>query len=568
MDGDSILMLAKWRQAEIRAEVDHDWSGRQAAALVPTVRDVTFDLLRELEMTTVFGNPGSSEEPFLTEFPDDFQYILGLHEAAVVAMADGFAQTSGNAAFVNLHTASGVGNGMGALFTAWHNRTPLVMTAGQQTRQMLALEPWLVNREATELPRPYVKWSHEPARAEDVPAAIERAYHIAMAPPRGPVFVSIPMDDWNAPAAPRPARRVSSLSRPDEDALNEAAAALAAAENPMLVVGGGVDRAGGWDAAVRLAERVRAPVWEAPAPERVSFPQTHRLFQGSLPPGMKPLAERLAGHDVVLLAGAQVFRYHPHIPGPILPPGTRLLHLTDDPNEAARAAAGFSIVGDVRVGLERLAQLVPDADRPGPSPRPAPGAPPPTEPMSVGYVFRALASALPADAVVVEESVSSRAAFYDQIRIERTSSYFATGSGGLGFALPAAVGIGLARPGTPVVCIAGDGSTMFGVHAIWTAVQHEVPVVFVVVNNGHYGILKAFAAFQRTTGVPGLDLPGLDIPLIARGLGADACRISSPVDLAESFQDALRTATERSGPVLLDVVVDPEVPALFGEPVS
>ena len=195
MDGDSILMLAKWRQAEIRAEVDHDWSGRQAAALVPTVRDVTFDLLRELEMTTVFGNPGSSEEPFLTEFPDDFQYILGLHEAAVVSMADGFAQASGNAAFVNLHTASGVGNGMGALFTAWHNRTPLVMTAGQQTRQMLALEPWLVNREATELPRPYVKWSHEPARAEDVPAAIERAYHIAMAPPRGPVFVSIPMDD-------------------------------------------------------------------------------------------------------------------------------------------------------------------------------------------------------------------------------------------------------------------------------------------------------------------------------------------------------------------------------------
>ena len=242
---------------------------------------------------------------------------------------------------------------------------------------------------------------------------------------------------------------------------------------------------------------------------------------------MKPLAERLAGHDVVLLAGAQVFRYHPHIPGPILPPGTRLLHLTDDPDEAARAAAGFSIVGDVRVGLERLAELVPDADRPGPSPRPAPGAPPPTEPMSVGYVFRALASALPADAVVVEESVSSRAAFYDQIRIERTSSYFATGSGGLGFALPAAVGIGLARPGTPVVCIAGDGSTMFGVHAIWTAAQHEVPVIFVVVNNGHYGILKAFAAFQRTPGVPGLDLPGLDIPLIARGLGADACRISS-----------------------------------------
>src|SRR5215207_4381995 len=199
---------------------------------VATVRSVTYDLLRALGMTTIFGNPGSTEEPFLTGFPSDFQYILGLHEAVVVSMADGFAQATDNAAFINLHTASGVGNGMGALFTAWHNRTPLVMTAGQQTRQMLALEPWLVNREATELPRPYVKWSHEPARSEDVPAAIERAYHIAMAPPRGPVFVSIPMDDWDVPADPRPPRRVDSQSRPNDEAIARAAAALASATNP------------------------------------------------------------------------------------------------------------------------------------------------------------------------------------------------------------------------------------------------------------------------------------------------------------------------------------------------
>ena len=252
-----------------------------------------------------------------------FSYILGLQEAVVVAMADGFAQASGNAAFVNLHTAAGVGNGMGALVTAWHNRTPLVVTAGQQTRQMLALEPWLVNREATELPRPYVKWSHEPARAEDVPGAIERAYHIAMAPPRGPVFVSIPMDDWGAPAEPRAAAsRREPVAAGRSGAARGGRGAGGAATKPALVVGGGVDRAGGWDAAVRLAERLKVPVWEAPAPERASFPQDHRLFQGSLPLAMKPLAERLRGHDVVLVAGAPVFRYYPHIPGPILPPGT------------------------------------------------------------------------------------------------------------------------------------------------------------------------------------------------------------------------------------------------------
>jgi benzoylformate decarboxylase len=534
---------------------------------VPTVRDVTYDLLRDLGMTTIFGNPGSTEEPFLTRFPGDFQYILALQEAVVVAMADGFAQASGNAAFVNLHTASGVGNGMGALVTAWHNRTPLVVTAGQQTRQMLALEPWLVNREATELPRPYVKWSHEPTRAEDVPGAIERAYHIAMAPPRGPVFVSIPMDDWAAPAQPRQPRCVQTQVHANEAALAELANALASARNPLLVVGGGVDRAGGWDAAVRLAERLNLPVWEAPAPERASFPQDHRLFQGSLPLAMKPLAERLRGHDVVLVAGAPVFRYYPYIPGPILPPGTRLIQITDDPDEAARAPAGDAIVGDVGTALERLVTLVPEAKRAAPAPRPAPENAVATDPISVAFAMRALAGALPDDAVIVEESASSRAEFYDQIRITKPSSYFATASGGLGFALPAAVGVGLARPGTPVACVVGDGAAMFGIHAIWTAARYEVPIVFVVIDNGQYGILKAFAAFQRTPGVPGLDLPGLDIALVARGLGAEAHRVESAADLSTAYVNAFRGANT-GRPVVLDVVVDPEVGALFGEPVA
>lgn len=531
-----------------------------------TVRSATYDLLRGLGLTTIFGNPGSTEEPFLTGFPADFRYILGLQEAVVVAMADGFAQARGNAAFVNLHTASGVGNGMGALVTAWHNRTPLVVTAGQQTREMLALEPWLVNREATELPRPYVKWSHEPTRAEDVPAAIERAYHIAMAPPRGPVFVSIPMDDWDAPAEPRPARKVLSRVEPDRASIDTLAAELAAAKHPVLVVGGGVDRAGGWEAAVRLAERLRLPVWEAPAPERASFPQDHPLFQGSLPLAMMPLAERLRGHDLVLVVGAPVFRYYPHIPGPILPPGARLVHITDDPDEAARAPAGDAIVGDVRIGLERLASNVPRAQRPAPLPRPKPSEPAESDPISVPFAMRALAQAMPPDCVVVEESASSRAAFYDQIRINRPASYFATASGGLGFALPGAVGVALARPEQPVLCVVGDGAAMFAIQAIWTAARYETPVVFAVIDNGQYGILKAFAAFQRTPGVPGLDLPGLDIARVADGMGSEARRIASAAKLPGACVEAFANARSRRGPVLLDIVVDPEIGDLFGQP--
>jgi benzoylformate decarboxylase len=532
-----------------------------------TVRAVTFDLLRELGMTTIFGNPGSTEEPFLAEFPADFRYILGLHEAVVVAMADGFAQASGNAAFVNLHTAPGVGNGMGSLVTAWHNRTPLVVTAGQQTREMMTLEPWLINREAVELPRPYVKWSHEPPRADDVPAAIERAYHIAMSPPRGPAFVSIPMDDWAKPAAPHPARRVVSQTQPDERAICEAASALAKAANPVLILGGGVDRAGGWDAAVQLAEQLNCPVWEAPAGERASFPQDHSLYQGGLPLAIKPLSERLNGHDVVLVAGAQVFRYYPHIPGSFLPEGATLIHLTDDPDEAARAPVGTSIVGDVRFALERLATSVPHSDLAAPPTRLVAEEAPATEPISAAFAMRALAAALPEDVSIVEESASSRGAFYDQIRINRPASYFATASGGLGFALPGAVGVGLARPGTPVTCIVGDGAAMFGIQAIWTAAQYRVPVVYVVLNNGGYGILKAFAAFMRTPGVPGLDLPALDLVAIARGQGAEARRITKAEELPAAYAEAFDTSIARRMPVLLDVSIDRHVGALFGEPV-
>lgn len=182
--------------------------------------------------------------------------------------------------------------------------------------------------------------------------------------------------------------------------------------------------------------------------------------------------------------------------------------------------------------------------------------------------MRAIAQAMPNDVSVVEESASSRAPFYDQIRISRPGSYFATASGGLGFAVPAAVGVGLARPETPIACVVGDGAAMFGIQAIWTAARYRVPVVYVILNNGGYGILKAFAAFQRTPGVPGLDLPDLDVAGIARGFGAEAHRITCAANLPDAIRDAFGQAESEGRPVLIDVAVDPHVPALFGEPIA
>src|ERR1700682_2773258 len=218
----------------------------QDTVMAITVRAAVLDLLRAFGMTSIFGNPGSTELPLFRDFPKDFRYVLGLQEAVVVGMADGYAQATRNAAFVNLHSAAGVGNAMGNIFTSYRNRTPLVITAGQQARSILPYEPFLFSAQATELPKPYVKWSCEPARGEDVPLAIARAYYTAMLPPRGPVLVWIPADDWEKPCEPVAVRVVSTGIRPEPRVLDAIGEALDTALRPAFVVGAAVDRDGAW----------------------------------------------------------------------------------------------------------------------------------------------------------------------------------------------------------------------------------------------------------------------------------------------------------------------------------
>ena len=246
-----------------------------------TVREAVLAFLRDQDMTRIFGNPGSTELPLFRAFPDDFHYVLGLQEAVVVGLADGFAQASGGPAFVNLHSAAGTGHAMGAIFTAWRNRTPLIITAGQQARSLLLHDPFLYSDRPTELVRPYVKYAVEPARAEDVPQAIARAWFHAMTYPRGPVFVSVPADDWDMPADPVPARTVPVA--PGASGVALLADALRAARRPALVVGGEVERDGAWEAVIELAERFAIPVWHSPLEGRVGFPQDHGAFRGVLP---------------------------------------------------------------------------------------------------------------------------------------------------------------------------------------------------------------------------------------------------------------------------------------------
>jgi benzoylformate decarboxylase len=527
-----------------------------------TVREVTFELLRAHGMTTMFGNPGSTELPMLTEFPDDFRYVLGLQELAVVGMADGFAQATGRVTHVNLHTAPGVGNAVGGIFNAQANKAPLLITAGQQVRPHITMEANLTNRDATLGPSPYVKWSHEPPRAQEVPGAMARAIAHAALPPRGPVFVSIPMDDWGQEADEDRARhalarRVSPGGGPDPDALGGLAERLMAASAPVLVAGPDIDAAGGWEAAVGLAEAQRLPVWASPATggNRLGFPEDHPNFQGVLPPAIGALSQALEGHDLILVVGSSVFPYYPYLPGPLLPQGAELVQLTSDPNEAARAPMGEAILGDVALALSALVVLAGESEREPPPNRPAPGEPPrgeDPERISGSEAMAALSCAWDPDAIVVLEAPSSTFALRNRLRISRPGSYYFCASGGLGWGIAAGVGVQLAETQRPVVCVLGEGSAQYGITALWTAAAYKLPVTFLVLRNDEYMILKWFGMLEQVQAAPGLDLPGLDVAAVARGYGVPSREVSGTDELVAALREDIAS---QDGPRLIQVPV-------------
>jgi len=525
-----------------------------------TVREASFDLFRELGMTTMFGNPGSTELPMLADFPADFRYVLGLQEAVVVGMADGFAQASGRASIANLHTAPGVGNAMGAIFNAQANHSPVLVTAGQQARAQITLQANLTNRDAIRMPHPLVKWSYEPARPEDVPLALAHGAHLASLPPKGPTFVSLPMDDWyaevdEADAREAIARRVDGRAAADPAAVRVLADRLDGAANPVLVAGPDIDASGAWEEAIALAERQRLPVWATPATGggRLGFPENHPSFRGVLPPAIGPIGQTLEGHDLILVVGSSVFPYYPHIPGPLLPEGAKLVAITSDPGEAARAPMGDALVADVKLTLAALLADAPESGRDAPEPNAGPQEIPPADPLDSSTVHSALKEVFPEDGIVVLESPASTLALRNQLRLSRPGSYYFSAGGGLGFGLAASVGVQLAQPDRPVVCVLGEGSAQYAITAFWTAAAYRVPVTFLVLRNEEYAILKWFAEVEQVTGAPGLDLPALDVAAVAEGYGIEATRAGD----RDAVRGALEKALASSRPELVEVRVAP-----------
>ncbi|HEY3483034.1 MAG TPA: benzoylformate decarboxylase, partial [Streptomyces sp.] len=448
---------------------------------MPTARRLAHEFLHRRGLTTIFGNPGSNELPFLAELPGDFRYVLGLHEGAVVGMADGYAQVTGRPVLVNLHAAAGSGNAMGALTNAVYSRSPLVLTAGQQVRAAIGMEAMLANVDATQLMRPLAAWSGEPSCAEDVPRSLAQAVFEAELH-RRPSYLSVPYDDWavelGANAAVTLDRDVQRGLTPSESQLEDLVESITKAENPALVLGGDLDATGLFDRAVALAEHLELPTWVAPSPHRLPFPNRHRLFRGVLPAGIAPISDALTGHDLVLVLGAPVFRYHQYVPGAYLPEGTRLVQVTDDFGAAARAPMGEALVADPAPVIEALLAKVPGRAAKAEylaNPAPQNG----DRALHPEQVFAALRETQADDTRYVVESTSTNSAWWRQMDLRREGSYFFPAAGGLGFGLPAAVGVAMGSPDRPVVGVIGDGSANYGITALWSAAHYRVPVTFV-----------------------------------------------------------------------------------------
>ena len=531
--------------------------------MTATVRDAAFDVMRRFGMTTIFGNPGSTEITFLTDLPSDIRFVLALHEGSVVGIASGYAIARGEPAFVNLHTAPGLGNAVNAIANARDCRAPLVIVVGQQDRRQVAFEPFLTGRHLDRLAGEYPVWTSLPVRAQDVPGAIARAYHEALAA-HGPALVIVPMDDWLQPAdelaAGSPARVLRSRSVAPED-VEALAELIAESESPAFVVGAGADSEEGWDGVVALAERLGCPVWQEPFGARAGFPQDHPLFAGHLHWRRRLLRQALAPYDLVVAIGTNAFRaYLFDEPVALVDGDTRVAVITEDPSEAHRSPCELAVVAQVAGACRALAAVVParaHSSAPVTMTRPpAPTPPAAGEPLRAGHVLAALAERLPPDVVLLEESPSSRPELHERMPARAPLGFVSGANGGLGFGVSGAIGLRMGLPERPVVGVIGDGAAMYTIQALWSAARYEVGVLLIVMANGGYAVMDALAGEHGGAGAwPRFG--AIDIAGIARCLGCPSARVETHEELIGTLDEVIPGLASRRQPLVVEVALAP-----------
>ena len=541
------------------------------------------DLLKQEGVEVMFGNPGTTELPLMDAFAteNELRYMLGLQEATVMAMADGYAQASGKLGVVNLHVAPGLGNAMGMLYDAQKAGTPILVTAGQHEQSFNTTEP-ILWADLPTIARPLVKWAAEVHRLEDLPRLVHRAVKTALAPPTGPVFLSLPGDILRADAdidllAPT---RVAPRLRGDRDAVEAAAKILASAESPLIMAGDAVAQSRAHAELVELAELLGAPVYTEFVPNTASFPSSHPLFRGSMVRLAPEVRKILDQHDVLFSVGGDLFTLS--LPSPIdpMPRDITLIHLDVDAWELGKNyAPAVAILADPKGALpditaavrermtsgargrarERLAAtskaIAAEREALKAKARALAGASP-VQPLAL---LHGIAETLPEDAIVVEEAISSAPGIRQLIRSNDPQSYFGLRGGGIGWGLPATMGVKVALPERPVVGLIGDGSAMYTCQGLWTAAHYQIDAVFVILNNTSYRILKQRLHAMRglaeqADSYVGMELidPKIDFVGLARSLGIKAERARTVHDTT----DLLKSALNGGGAMLIDVELD------------
>ncbi|HEY0424378.1 MAG TPA: thiamine pyrophosphate-binding protein [Rhodopila sp.] len=541
------------------------------------------ELLKQEGVRIMFGNPGTTELPLMDALAaeQELKYILALQEAPAMGMADGYAQASGQCAVVNLHAAPGLGNAMGMLYDAQKAGSPILVTAGQHEQRFNFTEP-LLWADLPTIARPFVKWSEEVRRLEDLPRAIHRAVKTALAPPTGPVFLSLPGDILTGSAdldLGRPSRVAAGI-RGDAGAIGQAAAIIAKASSPVIVAGDAVAQGGALQELVALAEALGAPVYDEGMASRAVFPSSHPLYRGALVRLPEAIRGMLMQHDLLISVGGDLFTLS--LPGDVesMPEGFPVVHLDTDPWELAKNyPEKVSILGEPRVTLPELTEAVLKA-RSGMEAEAAAkrlvhvraegvaslqklhamaDAVAERHPIHPLALMQTIGRLLPDDAVVIDETISSGNGLRRFLKSDEAQSFYGLRGGGIGWGLPAAIGVKLALPDRPVVALIGDGSAMYTIQGLWTAARENLRMVFVVINNYSYRILK-----QRTNAMKGLaaqadtyvamdlDKPRIDFASVARGLGLTAHKAGSLSDLG----DLMAAALAADGPTLIDVEVD------------
>ena len=558
--------------------------------------EAVLELLSEFGVRYIFGNPGTSELPLNDALIDDqrFEYILGLQEVPVMAIADGYSMASGKLGVVNLHISCGLGNAMGILYNAFREGTPLLVTAGQQDRRLRFEEPILYG-DMVAVAKTWTKWSCEVELMQDLPNAIRRAVQTAMTPPTGPVFLSLPMDLQTETVDSldlSPIRLPDPRVRPPVDAINRAAHLLSQAENPVVLAGSRVTERNAVDELVQFAETLGAPVIAESGTThgRLPFPPEHPLYALGLPLWSPEVRERLQSYDVLFVTGMDLLRqYVYHEPACAIPEHLKIIHIDENPWQLGKNyPTEVGIIGDTKVSLDELTSTLQHAMDSEQKERASHRreqheaahlaqrkvfAEKVTQevaqhasatPMSSLAIMGAVANALPDDAAVIEAAVTTTNTTLERLgALKNTSGYFAHRGWTLGWGLGVTIGAKLAWPDRPVLGVLGEGATMYGVQGLWTAAKYKIPAIFLVCNNAQYQILKIGARGLQLPNAmdfrfKGLDIcePEIDFVGLAKALGVDALRISSTDDLTE----AIRSGFRRDTPLLIDVPIDRETP--------